>query len=138
MSNEMIAYLKLTHGTFNTIVVVLFICQGILGLRIRRSKARPPDVIRRHRRLGPVAALLGISGFIAGMTVVFLHTGTVFKYPAHFLNGLAIVCLIAVTYAISRKIKGPAPEWRNRHFAVGILIICLYLFQVILGLGMLL
>ena len=138
MSNEVIAYLRLMHGTFNTFVFLLFVYQGILGLRIRRLSPKPAAVIRRHRKVGPVAALLGISGFFAGMTIAYLDTGRVFKYPLHFLNGLAIICLIAVTYSISRKIRGAEPKWRNRHFAVGLVIICLYCIQVFLGLGILL
>ncbi len=138
MNKEVIAYLKLIHGTYNTIVVLLFVYQAILGLRIRKSGNRPVHIARKHRKIGPVAAVLGIAGFIAGMTVVFLDEGRIFKYPLHFITGLLIASLIVTTYLISRKIKGPDMYWRNRHYAVGLLIICLYLVQVILGLGVLL
>lgn len=138
MSKELILYLKLFHGGFNFLVILLFVYQGILGLRIRRSENKPIHVIRRHRKTGPVIAALGSLGFIAGMTVVFLDTGRILKYPPHFILGLVIVLLIAATYTISKKIKGPEPCWRNRHFALGILIICLYFIQAFLGLGVLL
>lgn len=138
MSKELISYLKLLHGAYNTVVISLFIYQGILGLRIRKSEKKPFHIIRRHRKIGPVIVILGILGFIAGMTVVFLDSGRIFKYPFHFITGLTIVFLIITTFIISRKIKGPETYWRNRHYALGILIICLYFVQAFLGLGILL
>jgi len=138
MTKEIITYMKLFHGSYNTIIVTLFIYQGTLGLRIRHSEDRPVHIIKRHRKTGPVAVVLGITGFVGGMIIVFLDQGRIFKYPLHYINGLLIVCLLITTYLISRKIKGPEPYWRTRHFAVGIAIIILYLLQVFLGLGVLL
>lgn len=138
MSKELIPYLKLLHGGFNSIVILLFVYQGILGLRIRRAEKKPVNIIRRHRKNGPVFAVLGISGFIAGLVLVLLDTGRILKYPPHLILGFIIVLLIITTYFVSKKIKGPAPSWRNRHFALGILIICLYFVQAFLGLGVLL
>ena len=134
MSRESIEYLKLIHGSFNTLVLLLFLYQGILGLRIRKDRTY---YIKRHRQIGPVAALLGVSGFFAGMTVVYLDAGKILKYPIHFMTGLIIASLIITTYLISRKIKGLDKYWRNRHYAVGILIILLYFVQAFLGLGVL-
>jgi len=138
MSREVIAYLKLLHGIFNTCVLVLFVYQGMLGRKIRRADTRPFDVIRRHRKIGPGAAVLGASGFMAGMTVLYLDAGYIVKYPLHFTTGLIIVVFIATTWIISKKITGVDSVWRNRHYAVGILIIILYFIQAILGLGILL
>lgn len=138
MSRELILYLKLLHAGFNSLVIMLFVYQGILGLRIRRSEKKTIHIIRKHRKTGPIIAVLGALGFIAGITVIFLDTGRILKYPPHFLLGLIIVSLIMSTYLISKKIKGPEPYWRNRHFALGILIICLYFVQAFLGLGVLL
>lgn len=138
MSKESIEYLKLFHGTYNTIVLLLFVYQGILGLKIRRSEERPAHIIKRHRKTGPAAAVLGIAGFFAGMTVVLLDEGRIFKYPIHFITGLMISVMIVTAYLISKKIKGPDPYWRNRHYTAGICLICLYVVQVVLGLGALL
>lgn len=138
MSKELISYLKLLHGGYNTVVILLFVYQGVLGLRIRKSEEKPVHIIRRHRKAGPVLAILGILGFIAGMTVVFLDKGRILKYPFHFITGLTIASLIITTFIISRKIKGPEPYWRNRHYALGIAIISFYFFQAFLGLGILL
>ncbi len=138
MSKEIIEYLKLFHGAYNTIVMLLIVYQGILGLRIRKAGNKPVHTIRRHRKIGPVAAVLGISGFIAGMTVIFLDSGRIVKYPLHFITGLLIASLLVTTYLISKKIKGPDKYWRNRHYAVGVLIIFLYFVQTFLGLGVLL
>lgn len=138
MSREALSYLRLLHGAYNTCMLALFVYQGILGRRIRRSGDRPLDTIRRHRKTGPVAAALGMSGFVAGMIVVYLDAGHIFKYPLHFINGLMIVLLILATYLLSKKIRGSAPVWRNRHYTAGILIIVLYCIQAVLGLGILL
>lgn len=138
MNKELIEYLKLAHGTYNTFIILLFFYQGILGLKIRRSEGGPPRIIRRHRKIGPLAAVLGTAGFFAGMTVVFLDEGRIFKYPLHFITGMTITILIITAYLISKKIKGPDRYWRDRHYTVGILILCLYFVQVFLGLGVLL
>ena len=136
MSRESIEYLKIIHGSYNSLVLLLFLYQGFLGFRIRKSGRN--DYIKRHRQIGPVAALLGVSGFFAGMTVIYLDAGHILKYPLHFITGLTIASLIISTYLISRKIKGPDTYWRNRHYAVGILILLLYFIQAFLGLGVLL
>lgn len=138
MNKEVVSYLKLMHGLFNTGMFFLFVYQATLGLRIRRSTARNMQTVRRHRRVGPVAAVLGASGFGAGMAVVYLDAGHVLKYPLHFFTGLAIVSAISTAWFISRKIKGPEPYWRNRHAASGLLILLLYCIQVVLGLSILL
>ena len=135
MDRESIEYLKLIHGTFNTLVLLLFLYQGKLGLRIRSSGRN--DYIKRHRQIGPVAAVLGVSGFLAGMTVVYLDAGHILKYPFHFITGLIIASLIITTYLISKKIKSQDIYWRNRHYAVGISILLLYFVQALLGLGVL-
>ena len=138
MSKELISYIKLFHGAYNTAVILLFVYQGVLGLRIRRSDRKPFHLIKRHRKIGPFAALLGISGFVAGTTIVYLDAGRIFLYPFHFITGLAVVSLIIATYIISGKIKGADTYWRDRHYFLGALIISLYFIQVFLGLGILL
>jgi cytochrome bd-type quinol oxidase subunit 2 len=138
MSKELIEYLKLFHGAFNTAVLMLIVYQGMLGLRIRTSAALPFNTIRKHRKTGPVAVVLGTAGFTAGMTIAFLDHGRIFKYPLHFMCGLLVVTLLITTYFISKKIKGPDKYWRNRHYAIGIVIVLLYIVQFVLGLGILL
>jgi cytochrome bd-type quinol oxidase subunit 2 len=138
MSREIIEYLKLFHGAYNTVIMAVIVYQGTLGLRIRRSESLPSHIIKRHRKNGPFIVVLGITGFIAGMTIAFLDHGRILKYPLHFINGLIIVSLLLTTYFISRRIKGPEKFWRNRHYAVGIVIVLLYFVQLFLGLGVLL
>ena len=138
MSKELIEYLKLFHGAYNSVIMLLIVYQGTLGLKIRKSPNLPVHIIRRHRKIGPVAVVLGITGFFAGMNIVFLDHGRIFKYPLHFMCGLMIVTLLITTYIISKKIRGPEKYWRNRHFAVGIVIVLLYVVQILLGLGVLL
>ena len=138
MSKELISYLKLFHGAYNSLILMLFVYQGVLGLKIRKSDQKPFHLIKRHRKIGPVAAVLGVAGFIAGTTLVYLDKRRIFVYPLHFITGLFIVSLIIATYIISNKIKGPDPYWRDRHYILGILILSLYFIQAFLGLGVLL
>lgn len=134
-------YLKIIHGTFNFLVMLLFIRQGWLGLQIRRSRlAGTPlaPAIKRHRQAGPIAAALAGGGFLVGMTLGFIDHGHIFNYPYHFLNGTALVLCIGTTFLVSRRLKGPSPPWRTIHAVLGIVILVLYPVQVFLGLGVLL
>lgn len=141
IDKQLINYLRLLHGSFNITIMFLFIYQGSLGLRIRKGRIslnqdfRP---IKRHRRLGPILALLGVLGFFAGVALVYIDAGNLLKYPPHFIIGLAIASLIITTYTISRKIRSIDSPYRNLHFRIGIIILSLYLIQAILGLGILL
>jgi len=136
-----VPYLKYAHGLFNSMVIILFLYQGWLGLKIRngRISGNPPEVMfmRRHRKVGPVIAILGIFGFTGGIATAYLSEGEVFEYPLHFLTGLTISCLIILTFLISRNIRARETAWRNPHYIAGILILCLYLFQAFLGIGIL-
>lgn len=140
MDKQVIAYLRLVHGSFNIIVVLLFIYQGILGLKIRKNrKAGTPlfNTIKRHRKSGPLIALMGGIGFLAGVVLIYLDYGRLLKYPLHFITGMAIVFSIVSAFTISKKIKGSESPWRTPHFRRGILILCLYAIQVFLGIGIL-
>ena len=142
ISKELLNYLRLGHGLFNFSVALMFFYTARFGLLVRkarRSKAPlPVAAVRRHRRLGPVLALLGTMGFGAGLTLVWLDTGNFLKYPAHLLVGLALVILIFTTFLVSRKIRGPESPYRQPHFLLGLTILTLYLVEVFLGLGVLL
>lgn len=132
-------FLKLLHGSYNIVMMVLFIRQGALGIAIRRERlaGRPPlfEAIKRHRQAGPVLTLLGVLGFFAGAVLALVDHGHIMHYPRHFITGAVLVLLLGVTYLVSRKIKGPAPPWRIAHFVMGMFILTLYLVQVYLGLG---
>jgi len=141
LDKQTIAYLKLLHGFYNTTVMVLFVYQGLLGLRIRRERKagiRSFSIIKRHRKLGPILIFLSIIGFLAGGAVVYLDHGHIFHYPLHFITGLLIVLSVIATFIISKRIKDADDLWRDRHYVLGILIISFYLIQVFLGLGILL
>jgi hypothetical protein len=135
-----VPYLKYSHGLYNILVIMLFLYQGWLGLKIRnrRIASNPPDVkfVKRHRKVGPFLAILGISGFAGGIGTAYLSEGEIFEYPLHFLTGLTISSLIILTFLVSKKIRGHESPWRNPHYIIGIVIITLYFFQAYLGIGM--
>ncbi|RJQ15097.1 MAG: DUF4079 family protein [Nitrospiraceae bacterium] len=138
---QLIAYLRYVHASYNTLMMCLFIYQGVLGLKIRRARKRgekpPVSTIKRHRQDGPLLALLGVLGFFAGVTLIFLDYGRLLKYPVHFIMGLIMALSITATFIISKKIEGPESAWRNAHFRLGVLILSMYPVQVFLGIGIL-
>jgi hypothetical protein len=142
LARQLIPYLALGHGLFNLLVFGLFVRQGWLGLAIRRARQNgtPPPLtaIRNHRRTGPLAALLGGAGFLAGIVLVIFDKGKLVAYPLHLSVGSVIVLTLGGLYALSRRIKGADSPYRTSHARLGLLLLCLYLVQGFLGLGILL
>jgi hypothetical protein len=142
IDKEFIAYFKVAHGFFNLCMMALFCFQGWMGYLIRQARTSgapvPVDVIRRHRKAGPVFALWGVMGFFAGIVMIVLDKGGVFEYPLHFLVGSLIAAVIISLYSVSRRIAGPEPHYRNIHFGLGMCLLALYVIQVLLGIGILL
>lgn len=142
MDATFIAYFKIAHGFFNLGVFCLFCYQGWLGLGIRTARlaghAAPADAVRRHRAAGPVIALCGALGFIAGLVMVLLDKGGLFEYPLHFLAGSVIVCLLLGLYGAARRITAAGTPVRDIHFGLGMALLALYVIQSFLGLAILL
>lgn len=139
ISRELIANLKLVHGLFNLTVMLLFFYHARNGLLIRRARTAntpfPLQAVKRHRRMGPVLALLGAAGFTAGLILVTVDTGNILQYPPHLFVGVAIVVLLFISYRVSRKIAGPGAPQRDLHYRLGLAILTLYLVNVLLGIG---
>ena len=142
ISRELIASLKLGHGLFNLTVMLLFFYHARNGWLIRRARraknSLPLLAIKRHRRMGPYLALLGVAGFAAGLLLVFLDTGKILSYPAHLFGGIAILFLLFCTYRVSRKLAVSSVQQRDLHFRLGLALLALYLVNVFLGVGVLL
>ncbi len=142
ISRQLLSSLRLVHGGYNLSVALLFFYHASLGIRIRRARRAggplPFGLIKRHRKGGPILAGLGIAGFFIGFTLVLLDSGRVIAYPSHLIVGTFIVLSLIATFAISRKIKGLDSPYRTPHFHLGMIILCLYLIEVFLGLGVLL
>ena len=137
-----IPWLALGHGIFNVMVMILFFYQGWLGLSIwkaRRSGAPLHHLaaVRRHRKAGPILAMLSMTGFCAGVFIVLIDKGNLVEYPLHLLTGLVIVLLQGTAYYISRGIRSVNSASRTPHRVIGILILCFYPIQLLLGLGIL-
>lgn len=140
LEKQTIANLRLVHGLFNLCVFVFCLYQARLGWKIRKGRqASAPDIayIKKHRRFGPFLALFGISGFFAGVVLILIDKGRVMEYPLHFICGLSIASGLTAMFLISRKITAADTTWRNIHFRLGLALVCLYVFQVFLGLGIL-
>lgn len=141
IDKELLLGLRWVHAFYNGAILLLFFYHGWLGGKIRSGrKAKVPlpfPAIKRHRKMGPVLVILGVTGFFIGFTLVMLHTGNLLEYPLHFFTGLLIVTLLVTTWTLSRNIKGPDSPYRTPHFIVGIAILCLYLVEAVLGLGIL-
>lgn len=136
-----ISYFGYVHGFYNTLVIIFFLYQGLLGWKIRQARISGNSLsfhtIKRHRKFGPILALFGITGFFAGATIVYVQDGRLLEHPVHFFVGLTVVFLIIATFSVSRKITWKQSPWRTPHFMVGILTLCLYFVQACLGLSML-
>lgn len=142
MARKMIPWLALGHGIFNGLVMLFFCGQGWLGHIVRRHRLDeapvPAGAVRRHRRFGPWLVILGWAGFLVGLLIALADKGKVLVYPLHFNLGVAIVLIQTGAWLLSRRIKVGAPEGRAGHRLLGILLLCLYPVQVIVGLGILL
>lgn len=142
VGDHAIAGFRYVQGSFNILTALLFFYQGGLGFKIRKARKSGVSIsvktVKRHRTLGPILVFMGISGFIAGLLPVYIDHGDIFKFPLHLFTGLTIAFAAASTFVVSKKIKGPDSTWRTPHVILGILILCLYIVQVFLGLGILL
>lgn len=139
---QLIPWLALGHGIFMALLLPLFFYQAWLGrhIRIRRQAGDPSSglVVRRHRRLGPLVALLCLLGFSGGLLTVLMDMGRVAVHPPHLILGLAIILILGGVYATSRQIRPQDTLWRRRHRRLGILLLSLYPVQLLLGLAVIL
>lgn len=141
IDRQLLSQLRLVHGGFNLCVMLLFFYHARLGLTIRRARTAkaplPFFAIKRHRKTGPLLAMAGVFGYCAGLTLILLDTGNVLEYPPHFFTGSLIVILLIVTFVLSRMIKGQESPLRTPHAYIGIAILCLYVVEVFIGIGVL-
>ncbi len=137
---ENVSLLKPAHGTFNFLILFLFIFQAGMGMRIRKARMKGkmlPEIVKRHRKFGPIVAALGIGGYIAGILLVLIDKGQVMRYQAHFAMGTLIVLAIISVVSASRRITAGDSPWRGKHLNRGRYLLFLYGIQVMLGLGVL-
>lgn len=137
----LLTILKPAHGLFNILVLTLFLWQGWMGLMIRRARlageATPFAIVKRHRGIGPIAAMLAIAGYLAGISLVLYDKGTIFEHPLHLAVGSVLITALAATVALSRMIKGTMQSIRAWHFRLGIVTLILFIAEVFFGLEVL-
>ena len=141
IDKQMLAYLRLAHGAFNSIVCALIVYQGFLGYKIRKARMAGMTAGRsnkRHRENGPFLAVLGIAGFFGGLGLVYLDQGHLMKYPLHFINGVSVSLALIAMFLISKRIRAADEQWRTAHYRLGITTIIFYLIQLSLGLDIVL
>lgn len=139
--DQLMEIMKVSHGSFNTLLALAFLYQAWTGLATRSGRRRGlPRFgdVRRHRRLGPYLVVMGVMGFCFGLLLVLLDKGRVLIHPLHFTAGSLIVVFLLAQFGISRRIRASEPAWRAPHLAVGATIPCLYLVQIVLGIELLL
>ena len=131
---------KVAHGSFNALLALAFLYQAWMGLTIRRARKRGESQIiamKRHRRFGPFLVVMGLLGYCLGLILVYIDKGRVLEYPLHLAVGSLIVLFLLGQYAVSGKIKGLESSWRTPHLAIGVGLICLYVLQIGVGIGVL-
>jgi hypothetical protein len=142
LDKQLIANLRYLHGSFNLLMMLMFFIQGYLGFRIRKARTaniqQPLTLIKRHRMFGPILFILGIGGFFSGLTLVYLDHGNIVKFPIHLFFGVTLTVFLINLFFVSRMIKGTGTHWRDLHYKIGIAVLCIYIVQSLLGIGMLL
>jgi hypothetical protein len=137
----MVAFLAPVHGLFNLSIGILVFYQAWLGLKIRRARRgggpSPVHSVKRHRKIGPVLPYLAALGFAAGLVLIMLDHLRWLTFPAHFFLGLSIVLILLLIRRLGGRIKGPASPLRTPHFALGIVLLAVYIVQAGLGLSIL-
>lgn len=141
-TDGLVPALQIAHALFGCALFLALVVQGLLGRRIRsrRLAGAPQDfgAVKRHRALGPILASLAPVAFLAGLITVRIHKGLWVNFPGHLAVGGVVLALAAATALASRGIRGAGSPWRARHRALGALLLCVFLVQVVLGLGILL
>ncbi len=140
-AREWLDILRYLHGSYNTIIFFAFLYQSWSGWNIRKERLaggnRTISLVSRHRKNGPVLALLAVMGYVAGDALTYLDKGYLFQFPFHALTGLGIVFFIMLTFLTSRRIRGLLSPWRTPHFVMGLVILFFYVIQELLGLDIL-
>ncbi|UCG77896.1 MAG: DUF4079 domain-containing protein [Nitrospirota bacterium] len=131
--------LPYAHGSYNLLILLMFFIQGYFGLKIRKTRlsggSAPLNIVKRHRRLGPILAVLGVGGFFAGIILVYIDFKNILEFPIHLLFGVVLSVFIVNLFIVSRMIKGPEAHWRDLHYRIGISVLLIYLVQATLGLS---
>jgi len=139
VSDGVVSALQLAHVFVNGALFFALAYQGQLGWRIRRRRVAGvlPDfsVVKRHRALGPILAMLLPIGYLAGLITAYLHKGLWVRYPGHLAVGTVLLAIVFSTVLVSKRIRGAQSPWRTPHFALGLLLLSAFLVQIYLGLN---
>ncbi|HEX2966518.1 MAG TPA: DUF4079 family protein, partial [Syntrophorhabdaceae bacterium] len=103
----------------------------------RRTGRLQFDVVRRHRRFGPILICVAAIGYVSGLVLVYIDEGNLIEYPLHLFFGSLAVFLLLVQYTMSTAIRGTQSPWRAPHFYTGVGTLCVYGVQLVIGTGIL-
>ena len=139
ISDGAVSALQLAHVSFNSALFIAFVYQGVLGWRIRKRRVagvlQDFNEVKKHRALGPVLATLLPIAYLAGLITVYLHKGLWVRFPGHLAVGTVLLVVVCSIVLVSRRIRGAQSPWRTPHFALGLLLLCVFLVQIFLGLN---
>lgn len=139
LGEDIISILKLSHGSYNSLVFLGFLVQATFGLRMRAARRRgnpKAGLVKFHRKFGPVLTVFGILGGLSGLVITYLDKGRILEYPFHLIGGMTVIVLIGSAFTASRAIKGKQEGPRKVHLTIGVLLLMAYLVQVMLGLSL--
>ena len=130
----LLTVLKPAHGLFNLLVLLLFLYQAGKGILIRRARlagaAVPFAEVKRHRRTGPAATALAVTGYLFGIILVWYDKGKILVHSLHLAAGSLLVLTLLATFLTSRRIKADTPALRTVHFRLGISALTIFFAEI--------
>lgn len=140
VSHQTVLFLKYAHGGYSLLLLLAFCYQGWNGLRVRNARLKKtgpaPAAVKAHRIWGQTLAVLCPIGFLMGFSTALVDKG-VMEYPLHLFTGLLLIAFLAAAYGVSRQITSVTSPQRNVHAVLGIIVLCLYIIQAFIGIGVL-
>ncbi|MCB9779955.1 MAG: DUF4079 family protein [Alphaproteobacteria bacterium] len=122
------------HPALGLVAVLLVLWGGWQGLTARGRRPEAPAARRRHRRLGPAAAVTCTLALVGGIaSVLWLRDDMDLAATWHFRTGIATAALAVVAWVLSWQLHRH-PSRKALHPWVGIALMGAALATFFLGL----